>query len=64
VQTRVIRQVERLPVQVEDPQQYVNIHQHSLLTTEQLWTQIKQLGINGDLVCIYVYTYTYAYVIG
>jgi len=52
VQSRVVRQIERLGVTPADPRSYVSIYGNSLLDTEQLLAQIRELGITEDLVCI------------
>lgn len=50
VQRRVLRQIERLGITPEDPQHYTTTYGSSLLETEQLLAQIRELGINEDLV--------------
>lgn len=50
VQSRIVRQIERLGVQTEDPQHYLELYPNSLLDTEQLLAQIRNLGIVEDLV--------------
>ncbi|CAF0941641.1 unnamed protein product [Adineta ricciae] len=49
IQTRVIRQFQRLGVTPEDPTNYAKNYGDSLLDTEQLLAQIKELGLNVDL---------------
>ncbi|CAF1160538.1 unnamed protein product [Rotaria sordida] len=49
VQTRIIRNVERLGIKPEDPHNYLTTYRDSLLQTEQLLERIKQLGITEDL---------------
>ena len=50
VETRVVRQFERLAVTMEDPERYSARYAESLLDTEQLLAQARQLGITEDLV--------------
>ena len=50
MQTRIVRQFERLGVQTEDPHRYSELYPNSLLDTEQLLAQIRDLGIVEDLV--------------
>jgi hypothetical protein len=50
VQTRIVRQIERLGVQTEDPRRYSQMYPNSLLDTDQLLAQIRNLGIVEDLV--------------
>lgn len=53
MQSRIIRQFERLGVTPADPLNYSSIYGNSLLETEQLLTQIRELGITEDLVCTF-----------
>jgi len=57
VQTRVVHQLQRLGVKPEDPANYSKSYGNSLLDTEQLLAQIKELGISVDLVCSFIYRY-------
>ena len=57
VESRVIRQFERLGIQPEDPEQYTARHGNALLNTEDLLAQAKQLGIAEDLVCHLLYLF-------
>ena len=50
VQARIIRQFERLGVKTEDPKTYSTFYHNSLLDTEQLLNQLRQLGITEDVV--------------
>lgn len=50
VETRIIRQFERLGVTMEDPERYSLRYADSLLDTDQLLAQAKQLGITEDIV--------------
>ena len=50
VQARVVRHVERLGVKMEDPRAYEAMFQTSLLDTEQLLSQVRQLGISDELI--------------
>ena len=50
VEARVIRQVERLDVAPEDPETYYARYGSTLLDTNELLAQVKQLGIVEDLV--------------
>ena len=49
-QANVVRHVERLGTAVEDPESYQNRYGDALLEPEQLLAQVKQLGIDEDLV--------------
>ena len=51
VDARVVRQFERLGVALEDPERYAARYADSLLETEQLLAQAKELGITEDIVC-------------
>jgi hypothetical protein len=51
VQARVIRHFERLGVTPADPRNYSALYGNSLLDTEKLLTQIRELGITEDIVC-------------
>ena len=50
VQARVVRHVERLGVKIEDPRAYEAMFQTSLLNTEQLLSQVRQFGIDEELI--------------
>ena len=41
-----------MPAKPEDPQRYMSTYQNTLLTTEQLLAQIRELGITEDIVDI------------
>ncbi|CAF3222416.1 unnamed protein product [Rotaria sp. Silwood2] len=49
IQPRIIRKFERLAITPEDPHKYSATYGDSLLQTEQLLEQIKELGINEDI---------------
>ncbi|UJR36575.1 hypothetical protein I4U23_029294 [Adineta vaga] len=49
VEARVIRQVERLGISSENPENYSARYGNTLLDTDELLAQIKQLGIIEDL---------------
>jgi hypothetical protein len=49
--------LQRLGVKPEDPANYSKSYGNSLLDTEQLLAQIKELGISLDLVCSFIYRY-------
>jgi len=51
VQTRIVRHFERLGITPADPRNYFSMYGNSLLDTEQLLAQIRELGITEDLVC-------------
>jgi hypothetical protein len=55
VQTRIVRQVERLGVVSADPHNYFSHYGNSLLETQQLLAQIRELGITEDLVCSFFF---------
>ena len=41
-----------MPAKPEDPQRYMSTYQSTLLSTEQLLAQIRELGITDDIVDI------------
>jgi hypothetical protein len=51
VEARIVRQFERLGIKSEDPENYSVCYGNSLLDTQQLLTQARELGITEDLVC-------------
>ena len=50
VQVNVIRQIHRLGVQSQNPQEYVAQYGHNLLDSASLLAQAQQIGINDNLV--------------
>ncbi|UJR35351.1 hypothetical protein I4U23_028109 [Adineta vaga] len=49
IQVNVVRQIHRLDVQVQNPQDYIARYGHSLLDSTSLLTKVQQVGINEDL---------------
>ncbi|CAF3609616.1 unnamed protein product [Rotaria sp. Silwood1] len=56
IQPRIIRSFERLGITPEDPHKYSATYGDSLLQTEQLLEQIKELGITEDLASPHVFS--------
>ena len=48
---QVVRQFQRLDVTVENPQTYMKRYGNSVLDTNELLAQARQLGITENIVC-------------